>query len=169
MIASVIDSRPAGFWIRALAALVDFVVFWLVNLSLTVIAGLVWRTELDNPFGIQGTIATCTFLFVALYTIVLHALEGQTIGKLVVGARVVGLDGAPPAIGASILRFFAYAASLFPLGLGFVMAGLRTDRRALHDLLAGTRVERLPKPARAVPAPPPPAPEAEETLAPPAP
>jgi uncharacterized RDD family membrane protein YckC len=29
------------------------------------------------------------------------------------------------------------------LGIGYLMAGLRTDKRALHDLLAGTRVERL--------------------------
>ena len=98
-------------------------------------------------------------LFVVLYAIALHALEGQTVGKLLVGIRVVGLDGEPPAFGASVLRFVAYAASLLPLGLGFVMAGLRSDKRALHDLLAGTRVERL---AREVP---PPSPEPEELLA----
>jgi uncharacterized RDD family membrane protein YckC len=30
------------------------------------------------------------------------------------------------------------------LGVGYLMAGLRRDKRALHDLIAGTRVERLP-------------------------
>ena len=158
----IVTTRPAGFWIRVVAALLDFVVFWLVKLVLGIIAGRVWRTKLDSPVGVQGTIAACTLLFVALYTIVLHALEGQTIGKLIVGVRVVGLDGTPPAVGAAVLRFFAYAVSLLPFGLGFVMAGLRTDRRALHDLLAGTRVERR---AKAVPAPPPPpAPEPEQML-----
>jgi uncharacterized RDD family membrane protein YckC len=33
------------------------------------------------------------------------------------------------------------------------MAGLRADKRALHDLIAGTRVERLPKPDAGEPAP----------------
>jgi uncharacterized RDD family membrane protein YckC len=28
-------------------------------------------------------------------------------------------------------------------GIGYLMAGLRSDKRALHDLIAGTRVERL--------------------------
>jgi uncharacterized RDD family membrane protein YckC len=160
----VITTRPAGFWIRAVAALLDFALFGLVKGSLGLIAARTWRTELDAPGGVQGVITVCTILFAALYTIVLHALEGQTIGKLLVGVRVVGLDGEPPPIGASVLRSFAYAASLFPLGLGFVMAGLRADKRGLHDLIAGTRVERV---ARPVPPPPPaPAPEPEQLLAP---
>jgi len=159
-------TRPAGFWIRAVAALLDFVVFALVKVSLGVLAVRVWRTELDGPLGVQGLVTACTMLFTALYVIVLHALEGQTLGKLIVGVRVVGLDGTPPALGASVLRFLAYAASGLPFGLGFVMAGLRTDRRALHDLLAGTRVERL---ARHVPPPTAPSPEPEQLIAPPAP
>lgn len=159
-----ITTRPAGFWIRVVAALLDFALFGIVKLSLGVLALRVWRTELEGPVGVQGVVTACTMLFAALYTIVLHALEGQTIGKLLVGVRVVGLDGEPPALGASVLRYFAYAASLLPFGLGFVMAGLRADRRALHDLLAGTRVERRAPPLP----PPPPAPvaEPEQLLAP---
>lgn len=159
-----ISTRPAGFWIRAVAALLDFALFGLVKLSLGVLAARVWRSEIDGPVGVQGVISACTMLFAVLYTIVLHALDGQTIGKLLVGVRVVGLDGERPPLGASVLRFFAYAVSLLPFGLGFVMAGLRADRRALHDLLAGTRVVRP-----ALPAPPPPperSPEPEELLAP---
>lgn len=159
-----ITTRPAGFWIRVVAALLDFALFGVVKLSLGLIAARTWRTELDAPGGVQGVITMCTMLFAAFYTIVLHSLEGQTIGKLLVGVRVVGLDGEPPPIGASILRYFAYAVSLFPFGLGFVMAGLRADRRALHDLLAGTRVERRVRPAP--PPPPAPAPEPEQLLAP---
>lgn len=157
-------TRPAGFWVRAVAALLDVVVFGLVKLALGVLAARVWRTDLDGALGVQGVIGACTVLFAVVYVIVLHALDGQTIGKLLVGVRVVGLDGNPPALGASVLRLFAYGVSLIPFGLGFVMAGLRADKRALHDLLAGTRVERL---ARPVPPPPPKAPEPEELLAPP--
>jgi len=165
----VIATNPAGFWIRVAAALLDVALFWLVKLSLGVLAARVWRTDLDTVIGLQGTISACVVAFVVLYTVMLHSLEGQTIGKLLVGIRVVGLDGDPPPVGASVLRFCAYAASLMPLGLGFVMAGLRSDKRALHDLLAGTRVERLPRPARADhgDAPPaPPSPEPEQLTAP---
>jgi len=63
--------------------------------------------------------------------------------------------GPPPALGAALLRFVAYFASAAPFALGFVMAGLRHDKRALHDLIAGTRVERLSRAAGEEPAPPP--------------
>ena len=138
-----IAPRPAGFWIRVVAALIDFGVFFVVKRTLAVLATRMLRVDVDDALGAHGALIASTALFVALYVIVLHALAGQTVGKLVTRVHVVGADGAPPTFGASVLRFLAYAASLFPFGLGFVMAGLRADRRALHDLLAGTRVERL--------------------------
>jgi uncharacterized RDD family membrane protein YckC len=143
IIAPVMMTRPAGFWIRAVAALIDFGVFALVRMSLGVLAARVWRIDIDAAMELRGALFTCTALFVVLYVVTLHALDGQTLGKLIVRVRVVGANGAPPALGASVLRFIGYFLSLLPFGFGFIMAGLRTDRRALHDLLAGTHVERL--------------------------
>jgi uncharacterized RDD family membrane protein YckC len=40
-------------------------------------------------------------------------------------------------------RYFATFLSALILCIGFIMAGIRSDKRALHDLLAGTRVVRL--------------------------
>jgi uncharacterized RDD family membrane protein YckC len=157
IIRPVFGPRPAGFWIRAVAALIDFAVFGVVKFSLGVIAARALRMDL----GGGSVVVACTLLFVALYVIVLHALEGQTLGKLAVGVRVVGPEGGPPPLGAAVLRFLGYFASLAPVGLGFAMAGLRADRRALHDLLASTRVERLARTA------PPPAPTAPLAPAPP--
>src|SRR5262249_33501975 len=127
MIAPVIRPRPAGFWIRAVAALIDFALFAVVKASFSAMAVRIARVDVDGALGLRGTLVACMALFVALYVIVLHALEGQTLGKLFVRVRVVGADGSPPALGTSVLRLLAYAASLFPFGLGFVMAGLRAD------------------------------------------
>ena len=80
-------------------------------------------------------------LFRSAYATVLHALYGRTLGKALVGIRVVLADGAPVPVGAALLRWVAYWISLVPCGFGFVMAGLRADKRGLHDLIAGTRVE----------------------------
>lgn len=145
-------SRPAGFWIRVVAALIDLALILMAKAALGALAKRTWRGDVET-LGIQGALALCTVLFAVSYVVLLHALEGQTIGKLIVAVRVVGLDGAPPAVGASVLRLIGSVASLLPFGLGFVMAGLRSDRRALHDLLAGTRVERLGRgPAPSYPA-----------------
>jgi uncharacterized RDD family membrane protein YckC len=135
---------PAGFWIRAVALLIDVLVCSLVRLSLDVVANRLWRPEIDGPPFFQAMLGLFTLLFSALYTSVLHALDGQTLGKLAVGARVVGMDGRRLPFSAALLRWLALGLSLGTLGLGFVMAGLRRDKRALHDLVAGSRVERTP-------------------------
>ncbi len=139
-----VDARPAGFWIRAVAAALDFAIFLLVKLSFDLLGLRIWGLDAGSSAEFVRALWTCTFVFAGVYTIVLHALFGQTVGKMVVGARVVvGDAGAPPPLGTSLLRWVAYFASLATLGLGYVMAGLRHDKRTLHDLIAGTRVERV--------------------------
>ena len=137
------DDRPAGFWIRAWALVVDVVVFLLVQFSLRYIAARLFGPEVENDLSYQGAVLLFTLLFTLLYTSALHAICGQTIGKMVARVRVVGLDGELPAFGTAVLRYFGYFASLGTFTLGYLMAGLRRDKRALHDLIAGTRVERV--------------------------
>ena len=142
------EVRPAGFWVRALALVIDVSVLVLVEASFKFAGRRVWGTAGDDATVLSGMTTLFTLIFAAVYVTVLHAGTGQTIGKLVVRAHVVMLDGAPVPVGTSLLRFFAYFVSCFTFGLGYVMAGLRQDKRALHDLIAGTRVERR-LPARA--------------------
>jgi uncharacterized RDD family membrane protein YckC len=146
-----IVARPAGFWIRAVAALVDFVLFAVVQLSFGLIGGRLGGPDLESTTAFKPLVGFFTVVFAGAYTTVLHALGGQTIGKMIVGVRVVVGDGDPPPLGTALLRYFAYFASAATVTLGFVMAGLRQDKRALHDLLAGTRVERLPTAASVEP------------------
>jgi len=136
-------ARPAGFWIRAVALAVDVVVFALVGLALARLARAFGGPAAGGDATLQGAVTLFTLIFMVAYTTTLHALNGQTIGKSLVGARVVAADGAPLAPGPAFLRHLAYAISTAPLGFGFLMAGLRQDKRALHDLIAGSRVERL--------------------------
>jgi uncharacterized RDD family membrane protein YckC len=135
-------ARPAGFWIRLVALLLDLVLFVGVEASLGLIGRRVWGPGAEESAMTRGLVAMFTVLFALLYTTVLHAAGGQTLGKMLVGARVVGTDGASLPLGAAFLRSLAYAVSLLPCGLGFGVAGLRADKRALHDLIAGSRVER---------------------------
>jgi uncharacterized RDD family membrane protein YckC len=160
------ETRPAGFWIRAVAAAVDFAIFFLVQVSYGYLARRLWGITREDAWALAPMLWIFTLLFALAYTTVLHALGGQTIGKMLVGARVVMDDGEPPPLGTALLRYFAYYLSLGTFTFGYWMAALRRDKRALHDLIAGTRVERTrqaprPRPSAADPAPPvlsPPAP-----------
>jgi uncharacterized RDD family membrane protein YckC len=155
--------RPAGFWIRLLAFGIDLLVILLAQALLRAIAARRWGADLDGTPTLQGAVVFFTVVFAVLYPTVLHSLTGQTIGKLVVGVRVVATDGELLPGGAAFLRALAHWASLsFLLGVGHLLAGLRKDKRALHDLLAGSRVDRLPvargqvaRPAPRADAPPP--------------
>jgi uncharacterized RDD family membrane protein YckC len=147
------DAPPAGFWIRVLGALVDGVVVLLVQLSLALIATRLFGADVTDDLAYQSGIVLFTLLFTLLYTSTMHAVSGQTVGKMVARVRVVGLDGELPTFGTAVLRYFGYFVSLLPLTLGYLMAGLRRDKRALHDLIAGTRVERVLRPAPTPPAP----------------
>ncbi|HEU5193915.1 MAG TPA: RDD family protein [Methylomirabilota bacterium] len=130
--------RPAGFWIRTAALVLDVMLFILVHASLSRLGRLLW----GPADGGDGGVLLFTLLFAIAYTTTLHAVAGQTIGKSLVGVRVVAAaDGARLTVGPALLRHLAYMLSLLPLGFGFWMAGLRRDKRALHDLIAGSRVE----------------------------
>jgi len=151
--------RPAGFWIRAVALAIDLVIFTLVQASLAKLATLLLGPLPAADGGQSPSVILFTLLFTAAYTTVLHTVAGQTVGKSLVGVRVVSTDGALLTAGPALLRYLACYISAIPLGFGFLMAGLRRDKRALHDLIAGSRVEHLParrRPVRkVVPASPP--------------
>jgi uncharacterized RDD family membrane protein YckC len=82
------------------------------------------------------------------YLAAFTAAGGQTIGKMLMGIRVVpdqAADGAPygrVTFGSAVLRAAAYLVSLAPAGLGFAPILFATGGRALHDRLANTRVVR---------------------------
>ena len=68
------------------------------------------------------------------------AAGGRTIGMSVVGLRAVRADGGPLGAGRAVLRTLVLPLSFALLGVGFLLIVLRGDRRALHDLLAGSAV-----------------------------
>jgi uncharacterized RDD family membrane protein YckC len=141
-----VPTRPAGFWIRTVALALDLIVYFLVDISLSRLARVLWGPGLDGDSTAEGAVLLFTVLFAIVYTTTLHAMSGQTLGKAVVGIRVVAAaDGALLTVGPALLRHLASFLSSFPVGFGYIMAGLRRDKRALHDLIAGSRVEWVPR------------------------
>ena len=68
------------------------------------------------------------------------ATAGSTLGMALFGLRVVRADRAPVSALAALVRALTLPLSLALFGLGFLGILFQAQRRALHDLLAGTAV-----------------------------
>jgi uncharacterized RDD family membrane protein YckC len=68
------------------------------------------------------------------------AVSGRTFGMVVLGVRVVRADGAVAEPWRGVVRSLVFPLSFLLLGLGFLGILVQRERRALHDLIAGTAV-----------------------------
>lgn len=108
------------------------------------------RPPVAPPMGLVYLSSALGFLvFVVLHGYLLMK-HGQTIGKRLIGTRIVGLDGKILPFGRLIgLRYLPIQVMVaIPLvgsiiGLVDALFIFRDDRRCLHDLIAGTRVVKV--------------------------
>src|SRR5579875_1461404 len=144
--------RFGGFWIRLLARIIDFTILW----GFFIVLMFVWEAAMQrvifNParvnsydlIALWGGLALIYFISTTA-TIVYESWfvwrRGATPGKLAVGVRVVRANGEALSVKRSVGRSFAYLLTgTLPLAIGFLMAGLDEEKRALHDRICDTRV-----------------------------
>jgi uncharacterized RDD family membrane protein YckC len=90
------------------------------------------------------SVVAAVALALAAYGTLAHALAGATLGKRLLGLRVVGPDGALPSPARSAIRSALALVSGALLGLGFLLSLFTRSGRALHDLIARTWVVKAP-------------------------
>ena len=76
------------------------------------------------------------------YFVGFHGSLGATPGKMLFGLRVIRMDGEPLSFPRAFGRFLAELVSISALFVGYLIAPFHPEQRALHDLVAGTRVVR---------------------------
>jgi uncharacterized RDD family membrane protein YckC len=135
---------PAGFWRRAAALGIDWIAVLVARVCFRMAARALWGGATDSSPVLLAAFDAFKVVFAAAYVVFFHWLWGQTFGKMALSIRVVRVSGGPLSLRRSIGRGLAFLVSVATLGLGFAVALVRADRRALHDLIAGTRVERVP-------------------------
>jgi len=126
---------PAGFWLRAGAFTIDSVLIFLAFTSVQVAMLLS-----GFPAALISAAGVC--ISGAYFAVMTSACQGQTFGKMCAGIAVLR-GAAEPDFGRALGRYFAYYLSILPAGAGFLMAAFTRDKRALHDVVAGTRVVRV--------------------------
>jgi uncharacterized RDD family membrane protein YckC len=141
--------RYAGFWIRALADVLDSLILDVaaVLFGLLALGGLYWLRRLSfftgldaaDPLLLQALLVAGRVLVSPLYFVGLTYRAATTPGKRVFGIKVVSFDsGQRLSLSQSWVRFLSYGLSYLPMGAGFLMAIFHPQKRALHDLISGS-------------------------------
>jgi len=145
--------RPAGFFVRLFAFVIDLLVLALFTLPLAVAGFAGMRVGLFTigatpPLGaeeaLESFLGLAWLVMAGIYFTALHRGTGQTIGKAAFGIGVRSA-GTLAAIGTfrSLVRTLGYVPSAGFFGLGFLSIALTPRKRGWHDYLAGTCVVRL--------------------------
>lgn len=108
----------AGFWIRFVAAWIDYLVLAIGAAVGAVIGGFL--------------------LFVIYKGTCLACWQGQTVGKYLCGIRVVNDDLTPCTTGQAFCRTFSELLNWLTLDVGYAIAAFSDRKRGLHDMIAGT-------------------------------
>lgn len=142
--------RYAGFWIRFVARMIDFVILAIamsiLTIPLTMLFGLGMSNVADpsrNPGVFVAALAMYGLVNFAIsfgYEVYFDSTRGGTPGKLILGLRIIRPDGSFMSAGQAAGRFFAYLLSGFTIYIGFIMAGFDSEKRSLHDRICDTRV-----------------------------
>lgn len=83
---------------------------------------------------------TAGFLTFGVYSVLSWLLVGKTVGKALMGLRVLGQDGRPVTVRQAIIRAVSYYLSGLALFIGFLWVLVDDRRQTWHDKLAKTIV-----------------------------
>jgi uncharacterized RDD family membrane protein YckC len=132
--------RPATAAERAQAALIDLCL--LVPTAALVVYGAAraGQTQVDGLRSVWpwllGYLAAVGLVYAGYFT----GIAGRTVGKMVVGLRVLGPGDVAPGWGRATLRAALGSVGVMLAGSGLVTVFTDAARRAVHDLLLHTRV-----------------------------
>ena len=150
------DAEYMGFWIRFAAFVVDRIITYVIAALIAAGIGISrtsGETDAVPAESISVALDTINYSFLLLvwgvsttYGVLLTALRGQTIGKMLLRIQVVDPNGnIPPwhrVIAREVLGKFA---SEIIIWLGYIWIGFDQRKRGWHDYLGGSYVIRKPR------------------------
>jgi uncharacterized RDD family membrane protein YckC len=132
----------AGFWPRAVALLIDWLIVIVIAMPIIVVAFGAAYFSLD-PVRRSGDLVIA--LVVGSLIVGFWRYCGATPGKLAVGVKIVdATTGAAPSTGRLVIRLLCYLVSALPFYLGFLWVAFDRRKQGWHDKIAGTVVIQEP-------------------------
>jgi uncharacterized RDD family membrane protein YckC len=141
--------RYGGFWIRFVARVIDGMLLGMAGLILRLPLMLMLGLGTGRGFQLGMTPALGAAMGVSLllnlalgmaYEVYFVSTRGATPGKMALGLKIIRSDGSPVPPGLALGRYCAHWISGIIFFIGYIMAGLDSQKRALHDRICDTRV-----------------------------
>lgn len=139
--------RYAGFWIRFGAVFLDGIIMTVVNMVIGFGLGFVlalgeafdgnsFSPAMELFFNLIGVVT-----YILYYTLTTGSSLQGTLGKRIVGIRVIKEDGSDLGYGLAAGRYVVFTLlNIFTLTINCIVAGFDEEKRALHDRVCSTRV-----------------------------
>ena len=129
--------RFAGWWRRLLAMLIDSILIVLLSVVVGAILSFIpvlgWIADVILPI-----------VFPLLYYVMLESGKSQaTLGKQMLGMKVVDLQGRAISGGTAFGRNIGKVVSSLALFIGWFMPIFSSKKQAMHDMMAGTVVIKV--------------------------
>ena len=150
------DKGFGGFWRRLWAYMVDKFILYLMSLILFLIGLIAMGLGGVSPWSIvmTGDLPRGMGLFMALYLMTallmdmvyfiwFHGTVGQTLGKRLLGLRVIRISGEKMTLGIAFLRWVGSLVSGIFFFLGFLWIAFDGRKQGWHDKIAATLVVRV--------------------------
>jgi len=144
---------PAGFWIRLVAHFIDQLFLAIIGFIIgLMIATFLVDTSVNGvldfdfatvPAFVWWALGTTVVLEVLYFTVAIGAW-GRTIGKTMLGIRVVRTNGTRVSYVRSLARCLLYLVQLeLIMGLTFIVIAFNPEKRGIHDMICNTGVVRV--------------------------
>jgi uncharacterized RDD family membrane protein YckC len=137
----------AGFWPRCAAFFLDTLIVTCVVITMILLSSVLLGDRATSGFLFFAQKMSTLMLALLIYTFFLVAYltlfaryGGQSAGKMIMGIRVVGLDGHTISTLQAIRRAIGMLLSAFVGLAGFLWTAFDLKRRGWHDYIGGTIV-----------------------------
>lgn len=138
----VVAHESAGFWMRFWAYLIDITILFAINgLLLSPLGFLNEGSPIDIGFWTMSSVLATTIYYI--YFILMTKLVQQTVGKMILGLKVVSEKEGKPSwldiLFRELIGRFFYNAFLI-LKLLYLIVAFTEKKQGLHDFIGQTRV-----------------------------
>lgn len=140
--------EKGGFWMRLLASIFDFLFLNLISILLlafwlSVLKGGKIMVSSELLLSLFMPYYFLTILTSLSYYTILHGSKGQTLGKKIVGLKVVHISGRSLGFGQAFVRWVGYILCALSLSIGFFWIAFDKNKQGWHDRIANSFVVKV--------------------------